>query len=84
MAPKITENELLAELARYCGGSAPEDAKTVEELTEVANLSSGTVLKLLKVLQRQGRVQVYRVRRARIDGVVQPKPAYAVTPAKRK
>lgn len=81
---EITQNELLEELARYAAGDAPESAKTVQELAFAANISDGVVHKRLKLLQRQGRLRVHRVLRERIDGRMNPVPAYTILPLQRK
>ena len=76
----ITENELLDALAKAASGSAPENARTVQELASTAGVSTAKVLRTLKTFQAQGRLAVHRVPRARMDGVVQPVPAYSILP----
>lgn len=76
----ITENELLDALQLAAAGSAPENACTVVELAKAAGVSTAKVLRTLKTFQAQGRLAVHRVPRARMDGVVQPVPAYTILP----
>lgn len=83
MAPRVTESELLDALAKAAGGSAPEDARTMQELADAAGCSRRKVQDTLRMFQTQGRLRVHRVRRTRLDGVVQPVPAYTILPAKR-
>jgi DNA-binding Lrp family transcriptional regulator len=81
---RVSENELLEELAKYAAGDAPEDAMTKQELAVAAGVSPQTVINRLRVLQRQGRVRVHRVVREKLDGHSQPVPAYTILPAKGK
>lgn len=83
MAISVNEAELLDALAKAAAGSAPEDARTVQELAAAAGVSKGKVADTLRLFQAQGRLGIHRVPRARLDGQVQPVPAYTILPAKK-
>lgn len=75
----ITQAELLDALAKAAQGNAPEDAKTVHELTTPA-ISVRRVRESLRILQAQGRLQVHRVTRTALDGRAALVPAYTILP----
>lgn len=75
----ITQAELLEALATAAHGDAPEDAKTVHELTTPA-ISVRRVRDSLRILQAQGRLQVHRVVRPALDGRASIVPAYTILP----
>ena len=81
---RITESEILEELAKHAAGDAPEDAKTKNELAVAAGVSAQTVVNKLRLFKMQGRLRVHRVMREKIDGNMQPVPAYTILPAKKK
>lgn len=74
---EITEEEILTALteSRYEG---PENAKTVQELSQELSLSKLRILSALKELKQRGRLLTFRVRREDVSGRDQPVPAYAV------
>lgn len=53
---------------------------TAIEIAEKLGHGPEKVARLLRKLSREGRLEVKRVRRARIDGIVTPVPAYRVRP----
>lgn len=76
----ITENDILEALAAATSGRGPDVARTVPELVETTGLSARHVRSALKLYARQGRLEVYRVMRPRVDGPLAPAPAYTVKP----
>ncbi len=78
MAPLIiTESEILAELEKL--GTAPDDARTMLELSDATGYSRSKVQQDLGKLHRAGRLVVHRVVRRKLDGKSQIVPAYTVT-----
>ena len=80
----ITEQEILEALAASAAGSAPSEAKTMNELADDAGVTPLKVQRALKHYQKQGRLAAHRVQRAAIDGTLRWVPAYTILPAKRK
>lgn len=75
----ISEHELLDALAGAMAESnGPEEAKTVNELMAEKNMARVKVMMALRVLDRQGRLACFRVKRRALDGVDRFVPAYTV------
>lgn len=85
MAPiVITESEVLDAIAHASRGSAPADARTVDELVQATGRPVSAIRRGLKALHLQGRLGIHQVDRTRIDGRRCLSPAYTVLPAKRR
>lgn len=69
MTPRISisESELIAALASSVD-SVPEDAKTPHEIADANGWAHSQVMKALRKLHAQGRLQHHRVPREGIDG----------------
>ena len=80
----ITEGELIAALAEAARGSAPEDARTIQELATEYGMPLKRVRAALHALNVAGRLAVHRVTRAALDGRQASVPAYTILPAKAK
>ena len=81
MAPvRITESELFAAIAAAAPGTAPEEAKTAQEIARDTGTALSTTRHALRCLFQQGRLQSYRVRRGGMDGRLALVPAYTVSP----
>ena len=77
----ITESELLDALAgASLGTDGPEGAITVQEIRDNTGLSRPRVLRGLKILQGQGRIQACRVSRVDLAGRNTSVPAYVLLP----
>jgi hypothetical protein len=76
----ITQAELLEALASAVKGTAPEDAKTVQQLAAETNMAVWQVQKALRALHAQKRLQCYRVPFVGIDGRHGKVPAYTILP----
>lgn len=73
----ITESELLAQVEKALGGTAdPEGAMSVLELTEALGLTPDSVRTRLKQLIKQGMVEVCRVPRTTMTGIVSRRHCY--------
>lgn len=79
MSISVTESELLEALA--AAGAAPEDARTVAEMSELVGYGTTTVRQTLGTLAKAGRLQTHFVERLRIDGRRTKVPAYTILPA---
>lgn len=84
MAISITEAELLEALAESVQGTGPAEAKTVLEIAAASRIGEKRVRAALNVLKAQGRLQVHRVLRPRLDDTLFPTSAYTILPAKKK
>lgn len=78
----ITESELLEALA-VSQQPGEEGARTVQEMVADSGLSDERIRKAIRAFQAQGRLTVYRVRRAAIDGSLRVVPAYSITKKKK-
>jgi len=76
----ITESELLDALAASQHSTAPEDARTVEQLRVVTGWGDGKMRRMLKQIQAEGRLTVHQVTRPGLDGRMYARPAYTITP----
>jgi hypothetical protein len=76
---RITEAELLEALAT--ASTAPEDARTAQEMAEAAGIDVRRVWKALKALQAQGRLVTHRVARPALGGRTMLVPGYTIAPA---
>lgn len=76
----ITESELLDALAQAVAGNAPEDARTVPEMSAESGVSVTRVRKALHLLNAQGRLNVHRVVRRALDGRAGTVAAYTIAP----
>lgn len=77
----ITESELMDALADAIRSEAPEDARTVRQLAEIAGVPESRVNKTLRALHAQGRVTAHRVPHVGVDGRRCTVPAYTIRPA---
>lgn len=80
----ITENELLDALTTAVRGSAPEHARTAQEMADGLNIYVGRVRRTLGKLQRAGRLAIHRVERTDLSGRPQVLPAYTILPPPKK
>lgn len=81
--PRITSDEVLAELARL--STRPKDpGLSVAEMVHRTGKSRLKVRMMLKLAQLEGRLVIGWADRPRIDGRPTPVPVYRVLPAKRK
>lgn len=80
---RITTSEILDALAAAVGGTAPDEAMTVEDMVRATGVSVKRVRESLKVLAAQDRLGVHRVTRQGIDGRQAVVPAYTIKPAPR-
>lgn len=77
----ITTGELLEALAAAARGNVPEDARTVNELSEASGVSIRRVRAALALLNRVGRLESFQVVRPALDGRASRVPAYTIRPA---
>lgn len=84
MAPvvRVTTQDLLDALVTAT--NAPEDARTVRELSDEHGMTERAVRNALRVFQAQGRLTVHRVFRAALDGRNSQVAAYTIAPPKAK
>lgn len=80
----ITEQEILDALAASLRGSGPAEAKTVLEIAAQTGISEKRARTALQRLKAQGRLQVHRVLRPRLDDTMFPTSAYTILPAKKR
>lgn len=83
-AVKITETELLAELAATMQRPGPEYALTANEIQDATGWGRDRILRVLKLFASAGRLNVHRVKRESILGIVTTVPAYTVAPAPKR
>lgn len=74
----ITEADLLDALAT--ASTAPEDARTVQQMAAEMGLSAWRVQSCLRALHAQGRLVMYKVPHVGIDGRRGKVPAYTIRP----
>ena len=72
----ITEAELLEEIRAALGDPGPDDAYTTMEIAGLLGVSQNTARERIRPLVMSGRMKPVRVRRTRMDGVVQTTTAY--------
>ena len=73
----ITEQELLAQVQKALGGTAdPEGAMSVKELSKALDITAEQVRDRLKELISQGSVEICRVPRTTMTGVVSRRYCY--------
>jgi DNA-binding IclR family transcriptional regulator len=77
---RITTADLLDALAEASKGSAPEDARTVQQMADEHGIPNSTVARALRTLAAQGRVMSHRVPHVGIDGRHTTVPAYTILP----
>jgi len=82
MAPSITANELLEALAS--AQREQPDGQTVTEMAEATGVNRRKVLDALRVIQKEGRLQVRQAHRIGINGRAQPVPVYTILPRKKR
>jgi len=82
MPVSVTENELLEALSR--AQRADPDGQTVTEMVEATGVGRRKVLDALRVIQKEGRLQVRQAHRLGINGRAQPVPVYTILPKKAK
>lgn len=84
-AIRVTEAELLDELRAATQSVAPKsgDALTMPEMAEALGIGRGAATLRIRRLHRAGQIDVVRVQRMGIDGVVRPLVAYRLKKAKR-
>jgi len=75
----ITQAELVEALIR--ASTAPEDAKTAQQMATESGMALWQVQKALRALHSQGRLQAHRVPFIGIDGRHGMIPAYTIRPA---
>lgn len=80
---KITQNELLDALAA-ASPQSPADALTAHELADKTGVGYIRTKAALKQFAAEGRLQVHRVMRQRLDGIITPVPGYTILPAKKR
>jgi hypothetical protein len=78
---RITEAEILEALVT--ASTAPDDARTVPEMSRETGVSEDRLRRALRAIADEGRLQVHRVVRRAIDGRAAAVAAYTVTPRKR-
>lgn len=83
MSPRImvTEADLLEALVT--ASTAPEDARTVQELMAETGLSKFRVRAALIALKAAGRLRAHQVTREALDGRQRVAPAYTILPKAR-
>jgi len=74
----ITESELLEALAS--ASTAPDDARTVQEMVAATGYGEDKIRRALKVFHASGRLVPHRVRRVAIDGRNGIVSAYTILP----
>ena len=77
----ITEAELIDALSSAMRSDAPEDARTVRQLADLAGVPESRIAKILRTLNAQGRVTPHRVPHVGVDGRRMTVPAYTIRPA---
>jgi hypothetical protein len=75
----ITHAELLDALAQALP-TAPNDARTVDELCQATGWNETRVRKSLRAYMQQGKLMPHTVRRPAIDGTLRPTTAYTLKP----
>lgn len=78
----ITQAEILNALAAAATGDAPNEARTLAELSESTGVTALKVQRALKEYQKQGRLANHRVQRLAIDGTQRWVAAYSILPEK--
>jgi DNA-binding IclR family transcriptional regulator len=72
----ITTDDLLFALQAAVGDGSGPEGSTGPELQERSGMSRDLVHRSLKALIKAGKVEVVRVRRPRLDGVMSSVPGY--------
>lgn len=81
MTPGITVAEILNELAQVSRYAETADGfQSVTELCASTGWGDGKVRKALKAAMASGRLEVKRVTRPTLSGLMQPVPVYRVRP----
>lgn len=79
---QVTETELLEAIAEATKGG-PAEAQTATEIAERTGVHRKQVMKALRELDRQGRLEPHTVFRRSIDGKTKPVVGYTISPAKK-
>lgn len=81
MPTTISVTDILNELAAASQRTdAPEGYQTIDELCLATGWGQSKLRRNLKLAQAAGRLQVARVMRPTLAGILQPVPVYRVTP----
>lgn len=78
---RVTESDLLDALASAFTSTAPEDARTVQQMATETGWAVWQVQKALRALHAAGRLACYRVPYVGIDGRRGKIPAYTIRAA---
>lgn len=78
MATQITTDDLLEALAAALGTPAEGEGSTLLELCDATGWGKDKVRRSLKALQVQGRLEILKVQRMSLLGVLTPVPGYRV------
>jgi hypothetical protein len=78
----VTESELLDALAS--AQRVQPDGQTVTEMADATGVDRRKVLNALRVIHKEGRLQVRQAHRLGINGRAQPVPVYTILPKKKK
>ena len=85
MKKTITTAEILNELATASRHAETEEGfQSIVELCEATRWGDAKVRRALKQARMAGRLEVRRVTRVGLSGLLQPVPAYKVRPAAKK
>ena len=77
----LSEAEIFAAIEAARTRTGDDEARTLNELADAANISPHTMRKALKSFQAQGRLQVHRVYRTALDGRASCIAGYTITAA---
>jgi len=78
----MTQEEIIAELeAAIAHADSPNDVYTTRDLSRMLGVSLQKVRVRLQVLSEAGRLEILRVKRPNIAGLMQPRAAYRILPA---
>jgi predicted transcriptional regulator len=78
MATNVTTDDILLALREAMNSAGGEEGSTAEEIAAAAGRSRNAILKWLKVISKQGRLEVVQVQRQNIAGIVAPVIGYRI------